>query len=84
MLTCRCTQIRRLDGDDASGYADEHLRLIERGRDPTGAEDYVCDQTQTSWVLDFPLRHWAADRRGRSRLRRLPLDDDAPPIGALD
>jgi hypothetical protein len=84
MLTCRCAEIRRLDGEEADSYAHEHLRLIERGRDLTGAEDYQCDQTQSSWVLDFPLRHWAEDRRGRPRLRKLPLNDDEPPVGALD
>jgi hypothetical protein len=44
MLTCRCAQIRRLDGDEVQRYAAGHLRLIERGRDPTGAEDYQCGQ----------------------------------------
>jgi len=39
MLTCRCAEIRRLDGEKADRYIHEHLRLIERGRDPTGADD---------------------------------------------
>lgn len=81
---CHCLERRRLDGDDARHYADNHLLLIERGRDSTGAEDFVCEQTRTSWVLDFPLRSWAEDHRGRPRLRRLPLADDEPPIGALN
>jgi hypothetical protein len=84
VLTCRCARIRRLDGEEASRYAAGHLRLIERGRDPSGAEDYQCDETQISWVLDFPLRHWAQDKHGRPRLRKLPLTDDEPPVGALD
>ena len=84
MLTCRCAQIRRLDGDEAHRYATEHLKLTERGREPTGAEDYQCDQTQSSWVLDFPLRHWAANQRGRPRLRKLPLLDGEAPVGAMD
>ncbi len=84
MLACRCDQIRRLDGGEAGRYAAEHLRLIERGREPTGAEDYQCDETRSGWVLDFPFRHWAADRRGRPRLRKLPLQDGDPPLGALD
>lgn len=84
VLTCRCAQIRRLDADEAQRYAAGHLKLTETGRDPTGAEDYQCDQTQTSWVLDFPLRHWAASRLGRPRLRKLPLLEDEPPVGAPD
>lgn len=84
LLTCRCAQIRRLDGDEAQTYADQHLHLIERGREPTGAEDYICDQTKSSWVLDFPFRHWAQNKRGRPRLRKLPLTDDEAPVGALD
>ena len=84
MLTCRCAQIRRLDGDEAHRYATEHLKLTERGREPTGAEDYQCDQTQSSWVLDFPLRWWAANQRGRPRLRKLPLLDGEAPVGAMD
>ncbi len=84
MLTCRCARLRRLDGEEAQRYAAEHLRLTERGRDPTGAEDYQCEATQTSWVLDFPLRHWAEDKRGRPRLRKLPLTSSEPPVGALD
>ena len=84
VLTCRCAEIRRLDGEEAQRYSTEHLRLIERGRDPTGAEDYQCEQTGSSWVLDFPLRHWAGSGRGRPRLRRLPLTADEAPVGALD
>jgi hypothetical protein len=82
--TCRCGGLRRLDGEEAQPYAVEHLRLIERGREPTGAEDYPCDQTFSSWVPDYPLRHWADDGRGRPRLRKLPLAHDDPPAGALD
>ena len=84
MLKCRCAKIRRLDGEEARRYAAEHLRLVERGRDPSGAEDYQCQQTHSSWVLDFPLRHWAQNKRGRPRLRKLPLTDGEPPVGALD
>ena len=84
VLMCRCADIRRLDGEEAQRYAAGHLRLIERGRDPTGAEDYLCEQTRNSWVLDFPLRHWSKGGRGRPRLRRLPLMKDEPPVGALE
>lgn len=84
MIVCRCAEISRLDGEDAREYAAGHLRLIERGREPTGAEDYQCDQTGAGWVLDFPLRHWAQDRRGRPRLRRFPLMDGEAPVGAVD
>jgi hypothetical protein len=83
-LTCRCAQIRRLDGEEARRYAVQHLRLIEQGRDATGAEDYQCDETRSSWLLDFPLRHWAENRRGVPRLRKLPLMDDEAPVGGLD
>ena len=33
-MQCRCEEIERLDGADADIYANEHLTLIERGRDP--------------------------------------------------
>ena len=80
--TCRCGEIERLDGNEAEAYATDHLRLIERGRDPF--EMYQCNVTATSWIMDFPLRHWAPDGRGRVRLRREPFDEAALPIGALD
>ena len=80
--TCRCSEIERLDGNEAEVYAGDHLRLIERGRGPF--EMYQCDVTAISWIMDFPLRHWAPDRRGRVRLRREPFDEAALPIGALD
>jgi hypothetical protein len=51
---CRRSEIRRLDGEEARCYVAEHLRLIKRGRDPTGAGDYQREQTRSSWVLDFP------------------------------
>jgi len=81
-MTCRCDEIERLDGDEAEAYASGHLRLIERGRD--NYEMYQCDRTASSWIMDFPLRHWARDHRGRVRLRREPFDESALPIGALD
>ena len=81
-MKCRCDEIERLDGEEAEAYASEHLRLIERGRD--NFEMYQCDATRSSWIMDFPLGHWAPDRRGRVRLRREPFDVAALPIGALD
>jgi hypothetical protein len=81
-MQCRCEDIERLDGVEAESYASEHLTLIERGRDPY--EVYQCLATGRSWIMDFPLRDWAADRRGRVRLRREPFDEAALPIGALD
>ena len=84
MVECRCEEIHRLDGDEASLYAREHLKLIERGRDSAGAEDYFCDKTGRTWIMDFPFRHWAPDGRGAPRLRRWPIDLAALPIDALD
>ena len=83
MVTCRCLEVRRFDGDDARQYATEHLLLIERGRDSIGVEDYDCTGTKTSWVLDFPLRDWNRNG-GPPRLRRLPLADGEAQIGAFD
>jgi len=82
-MECRCEEIERLDGSDAEGYARDHLVLIERDRSGT-FEMYLCRSTARSWIMDFPLRHWAADRRGTPRLRREPFDGAALPIGALD
>ena len=82
-MRCRCEDTARLDGDDAAAYATGHLELIERERGDI-VEYYVCPTTRHSWIMDFPLRHWAADRRGRPRLRREPFDIDRLPIGALD
>jgi hypothetical protein len=45
VVECRCEEIDRVDGDEASSYAREHLRLVERGPDSAGAEDYLCDTT---------------------------------------
>lgn len=84
IIPCQCSIVSRLDGPEATAYAAGHLRVIERGRDSNLAEAYQCDQTATSWVLDFPFRHWAEDRRGIPRLRRLPLGPDDAPVGALD
>ena len=82
LMECQCEETERLDGADAERYAAEHLTLIERGRDPY--EMYLCRATGRSWIMDFPLRDWAADRRGRVRLRREPFDEAALPIGVLD
>ena len=79
-MDCRCDEIERLDGPEAETYAGEHLTLIERGRG--NFEMYLCRPTGQSWVMDFPLGHWAADRR--VRLRREPFDEVSLPIGALD
>jgi hypothetical protein len=81
-MTCRCDEIERLDGEEAEAYASDHLPLIERGRD--NYEMWQCDTTLASWIMDFPLGHWAPNRRGRVRLRREPFDEAALPIGALD
>ena len=81
-MPCRCEDIERPDGEEAEAYAGEHLTLIERGRD--NYEMYQCTPTGFSWNMDFPLGHWAADRRGRVRLRREPFDSAVLPIGALD
>lgn len=74
MVECRCLLIDRLDGDDATSYALDHLLLVERGRNSDGSEDYVCIATKSAWVMEFPLRHWAEDHRGRPTLTRLPLE----------
>jgi hypothetical protein len=81
-MLCRCDEIERLDGADADAYASEHLTLVERGRGDH--EMYLCGGSGQSSIMDFPLGHWAADRRGRVRLRREPFDEAALPIGALD
>ena len=81
-VPCRCRELDRLDGDDATTYASDHLRLVERGRG--NYETYLCRDTGTSWIMDFPLGHWAADRRGTVRLRREPIDHESLPVGALD
>lgn len=79
---CRCTEIERLDGEEAEAYASGHLRAVEKGR---GNYDwYDCQDSGTNWIMDFPLRHWARDQRGRVRLRREPIDTAALPIDALD
>ena len=77
---CRCQEMDLLRGELANDYARTHLRLIERGRDSTGAEDYQCDGLLVSWVMDFPYRR--GTDKGEPRLRRLPLPPGAPPIGA--
>jgi hypothetical protein len=82
LTPCRCEVVERLDGTDAEAYASEHLTLIERGRN--NYEMYQCSSSGRSWIMDFPLGHWATDRRGRVRLRREPFDEAALPIGALD
>jgi hypothetical protein len=81
-ISCRCEGPERLDGKDAEAYASQHLTLIERGRN--NYEMYQCGLAASSWIMDFPLGHWAPDRRGRVRLRREPFDEAALPIGALD
>ena len=81
-MQCRCEEVQRLDGAEADSYANEHLTLIERGRDPY--EMYQCLATGRSWIMDFPFRDWTADRRGRVRLRREPFDEAALPIGVPD
>jgi hypothetical protein len=81
-ISCRCEELERLDGEDAEAYASQHLTLIERGRN--NYEMYQCGLTASSWIMDFPLGHWAPDRRGRAHLRREPFDEAALPIGALD
>ena len=81
-VQCRCLDVERFDGADADAYASGHLTLIERGRGDN--EMYLCHDRGTSWIMDFPLGHWAADRRGMVRLRRKPIDHDALPVGALD
>lgn len=80
-VECRCSDLAELRGEDARRYAADHLRLIERARDPDSAEDYQCDETRTAWVIDYPSRNEANDRRGEPRLRRLPLAPGAPPVG---
>lgn len=84
VVECRCEEIDRLDGDEASLHAREHPALVERGRDSARAEDFLCGTTGRTWVMDFPLRHWAPDRRGAPRLRRWPFDLAALLIDALD
>ena len=81
-MQCRCATIERLDGQEAERYASEHLTLVERGRN--NYEMYQCTPTGFTWIMDFPLGHWAADRRGRVRLRREPFDIETLPIGASD
>ena len=81
-MPCRCEELKRLDGEEAEAYARHHLTLIERGR--ANFEMYQCVQTETSWIMDFPLGHWATNRRGRVRLRREPFDEVSLPVGALD
>ena len=81
-MECRCHENERFDGAKADTYASQHLTLVERSREPL--EMYVCQESGFSWVMDFPLGHWSADRRGRVRLRREPIDHATLPIGALD
>lgn len=78
---CRCDQVSELHGQAAASYVEQHLVLVERGRDPDGVEDYQCPDRPVTWILDYPSRHWAADHRGEARLRRLPLPPGAPPAG---
>jgi hypothetical protein len=57
------------------------VRLIETGRDPTGAGEDNCPEKPIVWILDYPSRRWADDHRGGPRLRQLPLRDRAAAVG---
>jgi hypothetical protein len=80
-IPCSREETKRLDGDGAEAYANEHLTPGGRGRNDY--EMYQCSPTASSSIVDFPLGHWAPDQRGRVRLRREPFDEAALPIGAL-
>jgi hypothetical protein len=69
-MDCRCVDVNELHGDDAAGYAEQHLIAIDS--QPGGQWLYRCPITAADWIYDFP-RGWDTGHRGRARLRRVEL-----------
>ena len=68
-MSCRCDTVTELYGDEAEGYAAEHLHA-----EPAGAGEleqrFACPDTGRRWTLDYP------DRRGDRELGQARLAAD--------
>jgi len=49
-VACRCTQVNLIKGEEAEGYAEDHLTLVRSSADGTTLE-YVCPETGRRWTM---------------------------------
>ncbi|MDH4147269.1 MAG: RDD family protein [Acidimicrobiia bacterium] len=81
-VSCRCRELRRLDGADAVAYARGHLRTMAQERD-RGTSSLVCLETRIAWIAregwaasgNEPALHRVAELPGRDE----PIDLRAEP-----
>lgn len=77
----RCLAEAEYVGAEADAYAAAHLVIFDLRPGPDSELVYDCPRCPARWVLDHPHRH-DAYRADASRLRRMPLPPNAPPVGA--
>jgi hypothetical protein len=71
---CRCRSVDRFDGNEATDYAEAHLRQ-EGSDDVNWTSDYACPGTGLRWRLSHP---WGEQHgAGPPRLERIDLTEQA-------
>jgi hypothetical protein len=52
-MNCECARIEALEGAAASDYAESHLKVVKIDS-VAWTTEYVCPDTGTRWLLDYP------------------------------